>query len=126
MCGGLFRRSINASGETQDFYFPGDMETVGTNALLDLWQGFDTLLVGVNGDRNPSYLSFLQELFGSAVPMAVFLLRSPHDARLVASAPNLWALYEDTPWMAEAGVAAAFGGMAGGRKPVDLFPGRPL
>lgn len=105
--------------------FPAALENQSADQVLEQAAEADVVLAGVNGDRNPAYLELLGRLARQPVPQATILLRSPYDAALVADSPNLVACYENTPWMVEAAVQAAFGGQAGGSLPVDVSPDFP-
>lgn len=90
------------------------------DALLEELAGYDAVLIGVNGTRNTRYLHLVNRLFALPIPQAALLLRSPYDATAVHEAPNLWALYENTPWMARAAVKAVFGAPGEGHLPVAV------
>lgn len=105
----------------EEFSFSSSAEATNWDAALQKLATMDAVVIGVNGTQNGSYMTFLDRVHQLNVPQATLLLRSPYDARRFKNAPNLVALYENTPWMAAAAVRAAFhGGKAAGSLPVDV------
>lgn len=108
------------------YTFPAAWDCFDKITLCEKLSHYQAVVIGINGSRNVRYLAFIQTLAAHiAVPMATFLLRSPYDARFAPVTSNLWALYENTPWMAHAAIQAALGRPANGRLPVqisDAFP----
>lgn len=102
------------------FSFPTVLNATSSDDLLKKLAEYDLVVVGVNGDQNQPYLTFINGLFHENIPQITLLLRSPYDARLVGQAPNLLALYENTPWMAKTAIHAIFAGPAQGRLPVEV------
>ncbi len=118
-------RSVLPQAVTQVFSFPSAFDEYTEADLLIRLERADAIIAGVNGMQNVRYLDFLAQVEQLSVPQGTLLLRSPYDARRFLHAPNLIALYENTPWMAEAAVRAICGGSALGRLPVavsDKFP----
>lgn len=109
----------------EEFSFPSSLDNTQPEALIQKLKGFDVILAAVNGTQNDPYMAFLDMVQALPQPKAMLLLRSPYDAGRLAHAENLFALYENTPWMAEAALRAVFGGKAEGSLPVkvsDDFP----
>ncbi|KLU58875.1 beta-hexosaminidase precursor [Peptococcaceae bacterium CEB3] len=106
--------------EVQEFLFPSVFDCQSEEQLSALLAQYDAVLAGINGTRNTRYLEFVKELAARPIRQATLLLRSPYDALHVKDAPNLYALYEDTPWMAEAAIRSLFGEGAQGRLPVHI------
>ncbi len=106
-------------------HFPAGLQNQSADQVLEQAAAADVVMAGVNGDRNPAYLEILERMADQPIPQATVLLRSPYDATRVPAAPNLIACYENTPWMVEAAVQAAFGGRAGGALPVDVSEAFP-
>ena len=105
----------------QTYAFPTALERLDEETLVERLRQCDAVVIGINGSRNARYLAFIQTLASrTKIPMTAFLLRSPYDARYAPASANLWALYENTPWMAQAGVRAACGLSAAGRLPVAI------
>lgn len=118
-------KAVFPDAQVEEFVFPAVFETADEATLLTSFAPFDAVIAGINGTRNERYLAFVRTLQQQPIPHVTLLLRSPYDAEHVPEAPNLFALYENTPWMAQAAVRAAFGGKAGGALPVhvsDQFP----
>ncbi len=118
-------RSVLPRAVTQVFSFPSAFNRYSEAGLLTRLEKADAIIAGVNGMQNARYLDFLAQVEQLSVPQGTLLLRSPYDARRFLQAPNLIAMYENTPWMAEAAVRAICGGSALGRLPVavsDEFP----
>lgn len=102
------------------FRFPETLQQVRTDDLLAQLRQYDFVLIGINGGENKDYLEFVHQVHAQSILNVTLLLRSPYDAHLVPQSTNLLALYENTPWMAEAAVAAMFGGTADGALPVRI------
>ncbi len=100
--------------------FPTALKAISSEDLLKKLAEYDLVVIGVNGDQNQPYLAFINTLFGEDIPQVTLLLRSPYDARLVGQAPNLLALYENTPWMVDAAIQSLFQGPALGRLPLEV------
>jgi beta-N-acetylhexosaminidase len=102
------------------FRFPSTLQETRSETLLAQLRDYDLVLIGINGAENQDYLEVVRRVHAQAISNATLLLRSPYDARLVPQSKNLVALYENTPWMAKAAVAAIFGGFAQGTLPVSI------
>ena len=104
----------------QEFLFPSIFDGQSEVQLFPMLAQYDAVLAGINGTRNARYLAFVNALAERPIRQATLLLRSPYDAVTVEGVPNLYALYENTPWMAEAAIRALFGEEAKGRLPVHI------
>lgn len=104
----------------EEYLFPTILEGRKNHDVLRQLASFDFVLVGINGGQNHHFIDFVRALNALPIPQATFLLRNPYDARLVPKAPNLVALYENTPWMAEAALRGVFGEKMTGRLPVSV------
>ena len=105
----------------EEFSFSSTIDATILDAALRKLATHDAVVIGVNGTQNDLYMTFLDGVHQLDVPQATLLLRSPYDARRLHNAPNLLALYENTPWMVVAAVREAFhGGTAAGALPVEV------
>ncbi len=80
----------------------------------------DLVVAGLHGTQNTNYLQQLRSLATSSVPLVVMVLQSPYDLQSLPEAHTAVAVYENTPWMVQAGVAALIHGDAPGRLPVTV------
>lgn len=115
-------RAVLPGAEVHRYGFPAILHHESPAVLRQRIARADVIISGLNGTQNRLYLEFVQSIQSLTVPHVIFLLRSPYDARAVADAPHILALYETTPWMYEAGVRAIVGGEARGRLPVEVLP----
>lgn len=115
-------RTVLPDAESTSYGFPSALTTRSREALLGELARVDWIVLGVNG-TNPEYLTLVREIAQGTVPTVALLLRNPYDAATLEGLPNLVALYENTPWMAEAAIRAALTGPAGGHLPVEVSPG---
>jgi beta-N-acetylhexosaminidase len=77
-------------------------------------------LIGLNGIQDEAFLKAVRRLCVRQGQVVLIALQSPYDIAAVPEADTVIAIYEHTPWMVQAGVAALFGGEAKGRLPITL------
>lgn len=81
----------------------------------------DLIIAGLNGTSNRPYMNLLQTLTESDLPVVVIAMQSPYDLRAIPSVQTALAMYECTPWMADAVVRVLSSTAAVGRPPVTVF-----
>ncbi len=114
-------RQVLPQASVSTYLFSSSLSEQSRNRLMAVLQTYEGVVIGINGTGSTEYTQFVNALYTTSTPAVTLLLGNPYDARSVSQAPNLWALYENTPWMMQAAVRAVFGGRpTRGRLPVRV------